>query len=84
MARKLKLNIEELSVESFRTSSSAKEERGTVRANSGAISFDATCDCTVGLSDDFNCATDPFGGCSIPGETWGGTRGWQGANAGQC
>jgi len=71
MTRKLKLDVEDLSVESFRTDAPVKEERGTVRGNSDAISFDASCECTVGISDDYNCFTDPFGGCV---GTFGGSR----------
>jgi len=82
MTRKLKLDVEDLTVESFRTSSSAREERGTVRANSDAISFDASCECTSDITA-VNCVTEPFGGCSEPGMTFGGTR-LPGDNMGYC
>ena len=87
MNRKLKLDVEDLSVESFRINPSADEKRGTVRGNS-SISFDATCDCTSDITA-VSCATEPFGGCSEPGMTWGGSDGSRvsavnGVNQGFC
>jgi hypothetical protein len=73
MTRKLKLDVDDLSVESFRIDPSVEEQRGTVRGNSDAISFDASCDCTSDITAE-NCVTEPFGGCSQPGQTFGGTR----------
>lgn len=76
--RKLKLSVEELSVESFRVTPWIAEKRGTVQGNSltepGSDSYgDDTCGtCGLGGITDYNCVTEPFGGCSDPNMTWGG------------
>jgi hypothetical protein len=88
MNRKLKLDVEDLSVESFRIARPMDEPRGTVRGNShtepGSDSYgEDTCGGTSDITA-VNCVTEPFGGCSEPGQTWGGTRGIEGAAQGYC
>jgi hypothetical protein len=93
MSRKLKLEIEALTVESFEAAPGEATRRGTIRGNSvtepGSDSYgEETCGgmtCAAsacgGISEDWNCVTDPFGGC---GGTFGGTSRWEQDHAEQC
>src|ERR1044072_2156502 len=88
MIRKLKLNVEDLSVKSFWIDPLVEEKRGTVRGNSvtepGSDSYGED---TCGPSSDItavNCVTEPFGGCSDPMMTRGGTTATTPSTDGVC
>jgi hypothetical protein len=81
MSGKLKLALEELSVESFDVTDLEEGRRGTVLGNSatdpgsdswGDDTCGATCALDCNISANWNCYTDPFGGCASFG---GGTSG---------
>jgi hypothetical protein len=67
--RKLKLNLEDLSVETFAAAGPEREGQGTVFAQQTGAATCATCVpflCWVSRLETNCCTRDPAGGCSLP------------------
>jgi hypothetical protein len=86
MKRKLKLAIEDLSVESFRIARARDVGRGTVRANSEYDSYNV-CEPTAPGSDSYGENTCGEYTCDIrgcTGQTQGGWDRWWAQDAAMC